>query len=87
MNIPKTNFRFYYDRQWFVSVKLPIGTKSTVYMKCGKDNRPFDDIINDIRVAADLLDAEYPHGYAREQHIAFELPKLLGYRRCSSALM
>ena len=87
MNILEKNINFYYDQKWFVSVKLPIGCKPTIYMVCDTDNRPFPAIINDIKTAIELLNAEHPHGYAREIKMACELPGLLGYRRCSSALM
>ena len=86
MDIPRTNFHFYYDRQWFVSVKLPIGTRPTVYMKCGADNRPFDTIINDVRIAFAMLDEATKPSYNKDIHIALQLPDLLGYKRCNAWL-
>ena len=86
MNIPNKNFAFYYDGQWFVSVKLPIGSRPTVYMKCGTDNRPFAAIINDIQLAFDMLDESIPSGYTKDIRIAIQLPGLLGYRRCNAYL-
>lgn len=82
----KLDVKFYYDKQLFVSVKVPIGCKPVVYMKCGTDNRPYADIVNDIKLAIELLDNEIPHGYTREIKIAYELPKLLGYCRCGASL-
>lgn len=87
MNIPKSNFKFYYDDQWFVSVKLPIGSKPTVYMKCGKDNRPFSMIIQDIVVAIELLEEDTPRSFGREFDIAYRLPRLLGYKPSNAFLL
>ena len=86
MNIPKDNFKFYYKEQLIVSVKLPIGCKPTVYMKCGTDNRPYDVIVADIRLAIGLLEDEFPRGFTRDISIAWGLPRLLGYTRCNANL-
>lgn len=87
MNIPNSNIKFYYTNQLVVSVKLPIGCKPTVYMGCGKDNRPFNDIVKDIRLAADLIENDIPKQYTQDIQIAYELPKLLGYCRVHSNLL
>lgn len=81
MNIPRKDIRFFHKNGLVVAVKLPIGCKPVVFMCCGKDNRPFDAIVADIRVAADLLEEKYPAGYTKEISISYALPQLLGYRR------
>jgi hypothetical protein len=82
----KLDVKFYYDKQLFVSVKIPVGYKPTVYMNCGTDNRPYADIVNDIKLAIELLDNEVPRGFLHDVTIANELPKLLGYCRSNAAL-
>lgn len=84
-NMSKSSFKFYYTNELIVSVKLPFGCKPlTVYMKCGKDNRPYSDIIKDIKLALELLVAEVPSSYTQDVMIAWELPGLVGYERMYS---
>lgn len=81
-----SDFRFFYnDGQYFCSVKIPRYT--TIYMAMGQDNRPFDVIIEDIRLAYNMLVEDYVgDAYTKEVHIAIELPKLLGYKRATSSI-
>lgn len=86
--IAKSNCKFFFsDNQYFVAVKLPIGVKPVCYMAMGMDNRPFETIINDINTAFEMLVADY-HGekFLMDVNIAYELPRLLGYKRATAGL-
>lgn len=79
------DFKFFYKNgELLVEVKIPCYT--TIYMGLGKDNRPFETIINDIRLAYEMLDESIEGSYVKSVTIALELPKLLGYRRSNASL-
>lgn len=84
----KSDFKFFYKNgQYFCAVKLPIGLRPTCYMAMGNDNRPFDVIIEDIKLAFDLLVSNYNGDmYVRDVSIAYELPSMLGYRVATASL-
>lgn len=89
MGIKKTltnkDFQFFYKNgELLVGVKLPYYT--TLYMGLDKDNRPFENIIADIRLAYEMLDEGIEGSYVKSVTIASELPKLLGYRRSNGSL-
>ena len=84
----KSDFKFFFNEgQYFCSVKLPIDSKPICYMAMGNDNRPFDTIIDDIKLALEMLiDAYNGDMFIRDFVIARELPKLLGYKRATRFL-
>lgn len=86
--VKNSDFKFFYkDGQYFCSVKLPIDHKPTVYMAMGQDNRPFEVVVQDIKLAFDLLVESYSGNmFIRAVSIARELPGMLGYKRATSLL-
>lgn len=79
------DFQFFHKNgELLVGVKIPYYT--TLYMGLGKDNRPFEAIVNDIRLAYEMLDEAIENSYVKSVTIASELPKLLGYRRSNGSL-
>lgn len=83
--IENKDFTFFYKNgELLVGVKIPC--YKTIYMGLGKDNRPFETIVNDIRLAYEMLDESIEGSYIKDVTIAIELPKLLGYRRSNSSL-
>lgn len=83
--IENKEFTFFHKNgELLVGVKIPRYT--TIYMGLGKDNRPFEAIINDIRLAYEMLDESIECSYVKDVTIALELPKLLGYRRSNTSL-
>ena len=79
------DFQFFHKNgELLVGVKIPCYT--TIYMGLGKDNRPFEIIVNDIRLAYEMLDESIEGSYVKCVTIAHELPKLLGYRRSNASL-
>lgn len=80
-----SDFKFFYcDGQYFCAVKLPIGRKPICYMAMGNDNRPFEVIVADIKLAFDLLISnDNGDAYTKDLRIAQGLPSMLGYRRAT----
>lgn len=78
------NTKFYYKNgQYYLSVRVPVEYKPTIYMCCGNDNRPLYAIEREIETAMEMLNE---CGYVRAVDYIVELPKLLGYNRCSPSL-
>lgn len=87
MKIPRENIHFFYDRQYFCAVKIPVGTRPTVYMAMGSDNRPFCMIVDDIQAAFDLLVESYQGDkYLLDMYVHGQLAKTLSYKRATAGL-
>ena len=84
-SLTNKDFKFFHKNgELLVGIKIP--DYKTIYMGLGKDNRPFEIIVNDIRLAYEMLDESIEGSYIKCITIASELPKLLGYRRSNASL-
>lgn len=79
--IPRNNIHlFFKDGEYFCSVKLPTGSKPTIWMSMGYDNRNFADIVvPEIQMAYAMLREELN---LPTWKIVKELPGLLGWKEC-----
>jgi hypothetical protein len=66
-----------------VNITIPYGKRPTIALDCGKDNRPFTTIKEDVEIAYKLLDESIKNSYTKDIDIILELPKLLKYKRVS----
>lgn len=66
-----------------VNITIPYGKRPMLTLDCGKDNRPFKAIKEDVEIAYNLLDESIKDSYTKDIDIILELPKLLKYQRVS----
>ena len=87
MKIPNSNIKFFYSEgKRICSVKLPIFPQYTMYMNLGTDNRPYQNIVEDINLAFEMVLNESKtiitvKGLPVVKDLSFDykMRKLLGY--------